>query len=103
MARVLAQAELLKLAQTDPDLGQEEILPGRLRRMWPDRVQLRIRAGEQRAISLMASGIATLKATGAACDQPWVKAALGARQLEETGSTQAVQVNLGLVTKPGLY
>ena len=91
-----AQPGLLKLAQDHPDIGEVEILPPKLKRVWPEKIAVRLRAGEEANRIVIITGNSSFHVTIAGCEVPWLRAAIGERQLGEGRARASYQVELSL-------
>jgi len=102
----MAEQELIKLAQDHPEIGEVELLPPKFKRIEPNRLSVKMRAGEQITREVTLTGNPAFRVTAAHCELSWVNAALGERKLGEPGlwgSRYEVQLSLGPNSGPGQY
>jgi len=98
-----AQMKLLKLAQAHREIGDVAILPPKLKRVWPQKLQLTLKAGEQIKRTIMVMGNPTLELKGVSCDVEFAETGTICRTLEEQGTAQEVSVTVGPAEKAGKY
>lgn len=85
-----AQAALVRLAQAHPDIGNVDLLPGRFERLWPEKLHMSVRAGEDATRTVTLWGNPTFRITEAHCTVPSVRIEVQKPALTDETTTQAV-------------
>ena len=89
-----AQAQLIELARIHADIGEVALLPPRFERIFPDRLALSVRLGEQVPRSITVSGNPTLKVTKVDCALPFIQAVVRKTTMTDGGSTHLIQLSI---------
>ncbi len=99
----IAQQELALLGREHADIGEVQILPSVLKRVWPPRLPVSVPIAVQCTRRVEVLGNPTFSITGTRCDLPWVEAVVD-EELHSGGTAgYTVRITIGPAAEVGAY
>ncbi len=96
-----AQQRFLALARANPEA--REIMAGEFKRVWPEKVTVSLRAGEQVTRTLTVKGDDLFWVRGADCELPWVNAVLEKETVGRRDNSYTMDLTIGPIENAGTY